>query len=68
MTPKPAAAAPRKARKVKATIHWVSAAHAVPAEVRLYDHLFTVPDPGAAEDFTTVLNPNSLEVLTSLPC
>ena len=52
-------------RKVKATIHWVSAAHAVPTEVRLYDHLFTVPDPGAAEDFTTVLNANSLEVLTS---
>jgi glutaminyl-tRNA synthetase len=53
-------------RKVKATIHWVSAVHAIPAEVRLYDHLFTVPDPGAAEDFTTVLNPNSLEVL--IPC
>jgi glutaminyl-tRNA synthetase len=52
-------------RKVKATIHWVSAAHAMPVEVRLYDHLFTVPDPGAAEDFTTVLNPNSLEVLTT---
>jgi glutaminyl-tRNA synthetase len=52
-------------RKVKATIHWVSAAHALPAEVRLYDHLFTVPDPGAAEDFTTILNSNSLEVLTS---
>ena len=52
-------------RKVKATIHWVSAAHAIPTEVRLYDHLFTVPDPSAAEDFTTVLNPNSLEVLTS---
>ena len=52
-------------RKVKATIHWVSAAQAIPAEVRLYDHLFTTPDPGAAEDFTTVLNPHSLEVLTS---
>ncbi len=52
-------------RKVKATIHWVSAIHSIPAEVRLYDHLFTVPDPGAAEDFTTVLNPHSLEVLTA---
>jgi glutaminyl-tRNA synthetase len=52
-------------RKVKATIHWVSATHSVPAEVRLYDHLFTVPDPGAVEDFTAVLNPRSLEVLTS---
>jgi glutaminyl-tRNA synthetase len=51
-------------RKVKATLHWVSAAHAVLAEVRLYDHLFTVPEPGEVEDFTTVLNPNSLEVLT----
>lgn len=51
-------------RKVKATIHWVSAAHAIPAEVRLYDHLFTTADPGAADDFTTVLNPNSLDVVT----
>jgi glutaminyl-tRNA synthetase len=52
-------------RKVKATIHWVSAAHAIPAEVRLYDQLFSVPDPGGVEDFTTILNPNSLEVLTA---
>jgi len=52
-------------RKVKATIHWVSAPHAVKAEVRLYDHLFTTPDPGAVEDFTTVLNPHSLEVVNS---
>lgn len=51
-------------RKVKATLHWVSAAHAIPAEVRLYDHLFTTPDPGAADDFTTVLNLNSLDVIT----
>jgi glutaminyl-tRNA synthetase len=36
----------------------------MPAEVRLYDHLFTTPDPGAVEDFTTVLNPSSLEVLS----
>ena len=52
-------------RKVKATLHWVSAAQAVSAEVRLYEQLFTVPDPGAVDDFTTVLNPNSLTVLTS---
>src|SRR5207237_5175595 len=38
-------------RKVKATLHWVSAAHALPAAVRLYDHLFTTPNPGEAEDF-----------------
>ena len=52
-------------RKVKGTIHWVSAAHAVDAEVRLYDRLFTVPDPGAEEDFKSTLNPHSLEVITA---
>jgi glutaminyl-tRNA synthetase len=51
-------------RKVKATIHWVSAAHAVPAEVRLYNPLFTKPDPSGGEGFAADLNPNSLEVLT----
>jgi len=51
-------------RKVKATLHWVSAAHAVDAEVRLYDRLFTVENPGAGDaDFLTQLNPASLEVL-----
>ena len=53
-------------RKVKATIHWVSAAHALEAEVRLYDKLFTKPNPNQVEegqDFTANLNPNSLEVL-----
>ena len=49
-------------RKVKATLHWVSGADAMPAEVRLYDHLFTKPDPGG-DDFLAELNPNSLEVL-----
>jgi len=49
-------------RKVKATMHWVSAADAVSAEVRLYHPLFTTPDPSAA-DFAADLNPNSLEVL-----
>ncbi|GAB4257058.1 glutamine--tRNA ligase/YqeY domain fusion protein [Deferrisoma sp.] len=52
-------------RKVKATLHWVSADHAVEAEVRLYDRLFTEPNPdGLKEDFRTYLNPHSLEVLT----
>jgi len=54
-------------RRVKATLHWVSAQHALPAEVRLYDHLFTKENPDEAEegkDFTSNLNPNSLEVLT----
>jgi glutaminyl-tRNA synthetase len=54
-------------RKVKGTIHWVSAAHARTAEVRLYDHLFAKPDPDDVEkgqDYKTNLNPNSLEVLT----
>jgi len=53
-------------RKVKATLHWVSAAHAVTTEVRLYDHLFAVADPndvGEGEDFTARLNPHSLETL-----
>jgi len=53
-------------RQVKSTIHWVSAARATPAQVRLYDHLFLKPDPGADEDggdFAASLNPKSLEVL-----
>ncbi len=53
-----------RGRKVKGTIHWVSAAHAVDAEVRLYDHLFSVPKPDETENFKSVLNPKSLEVLT----
>ncbi len=52
-----------RGRKVKGTIHWVSAAHAVDAEVRLYDHLFSVPRPDEASDFTAALNPGSLERL-----
>ena len=52
-------------RKVKGTIHWVSAAHAVDAEVRLYDRLFTVPEPDAEGDFKRHLNPHSLEVITA---
>jgi glutaminyl-tRNA synthetase len=55
-------------RKVKATLHWVSAAHAIEAEVRLYDHLFVKENPGDEEegrDFKSFLNPKSLEILTS---
>ena len=53
-------------RKVKGTIHWVSAPHAVDAEVRLYDRLFTEAEPEKdGRDFKTVLNPHSLEVLTA---
>ena len=51
-------------RKVQSTIHWVSAQHALDAEARLYDRLFNVPDPAAAEDFRACLNPESLTVLT----
>ncbi len=55
-------------RKVKGTIHWVSAQHAVPAEIRLYDHLFTKPDPDdvpEGQDYRTNLNPGSLVTLNS---
>ena len=50
-------------RKVKATIHWVSAAHAVDAEVRLYEHLFTEPDPASSDDFLKLLNPTSKQIV-----
>jgi len=53
-------------RKVKGTIHWVSVEHAVPAEVRLYDRLFLVPEPGGAENFLDDLNPNSLEIVNAV--
>ncbi|MDP2700735.1 MAG: glutamate--tRNA ligase family protein, partial [Candidatus Rokubacteria bacterium] len=52
-----------KGRRVKGTIHWVSAAHAAPAEVRLYDTLFAQAKPDDAEDFRTALNPQSLTIL-----
>jgi len=50
-------------RKVKGTLHWVSADRAVDTEVRMYDRLFSVEDPGSASDFSSVINPTSLEVL-----
>jgi glutaminyl-tRNA synthetase len=52
-------------RKVKGTIHWVSATHAIEAEVRLYDRLFTVPEPDAGGDFKSFINPDSLELVTA---
>ncbi|MDA7792754.1 glutamine--tRNA ligase [Glaciecola sp.] len=51
---------PADGRKAKGVIHWVSATHSVPAEIRLYDRLFNVPNPAAEEDYLQVLNPNSL--------
>ncbi len=59
---------PNAGRKVKGTIHWVSAEHALEVEVRLYDHLFVKPDPENVEegdDWKNALNPGSLETLTS---
>ena len=53
---------PADGRKVKGVIHWVSATHNHPAEFRLYDRLFTVPNPGAEDDIESVLNPTSLVV------
>jgi glutaminyl-tRNA synthetase len=50
-------------RRPKATLHWISAGHAAVAEVRLYDHLFVRPDPGAGGDLFADLNPNSETVL-----
>jgi glutaminyl-tRNA synthetase len=56
---------PTAGRKVKGTIHWVSAAQAIDAEVRLYDRLFSVPEPDASGDFKSFINPNSLQVVTA---
>jgi glutaminyl-tRNA synthetase len=56
---------PTAGRKVKGTIHWVSAAQAIDAEVRLYDRLFSASEPDASGDFKSFINPNSLEVVTA---
>ena len=65
--PETMGANPADGRKVRGTIHWVSAPHALPAEVRLYDRLFSVPDPEAdleeGQDFTSNLNPKSLVIV-----
>ena len=55
---------PADGRKVPGVIHWVSASQGVPAEVRLYDRLFSIENPGGEEDFVKYLNPDSLEILT----
>ena len=62
--PDAAGGQPKDGRKIKGTIHWVSAEHAKDAEVRLYDRLFKDEDAGIAEDFLSTLNPASLEILT----
>ena len=56
---------PNADKKVKGTIHWVSASKCIDAEVRLYDRLFTVAEPAAEDDFLKVVNPKSLEVVTA---
>jgi glutaminyl-tRNA synthetase len=59
------AGGPNVERKVKGTIHWVSANRCVDAEVRLHDRLFTIPEPGATDDFKQHLNPHSCDVVTA---
>ena len=62
-------APPADGRKVQGVIHWVSAEHCVPAEVRLYDRLFSIEDPGSeGDDFTKYLNPDSLDDPDDLLC
>ncbi len=56
---------PNSSKKVKGTVHWVSATQCHDVTTRLYDRLFTVEEPGAEEDFVTALNPNSLDVVTA---
>jgi glutaminyl-tRNA synthetase len=56
---------PNSSRKVKGTIHWVSASNCIDAEVRLYDRLFNVAEPAAEEDFLKAVNPKSLEIVTA---
>jgi len=56
---------PTAGRKIKGTIHWVSAAHALDAEVRLYDRLFTAAEPDAEGDFKSFVNPKSLEIVSA---
>jgi glutaminyl-tRNA synthetase len=56
---------PNVDRKVKGTVHWVSATHCIEAEDRLYDRLFTIPEPDADGEFKKHVNPHSLEVVTA---
>ncbi len=57
---------PADGRKVKGVIHWVSATKGVPAEIRLYDRLFTVPNPAAADNFAETINPDSLAIVQGM--
>lgn len=57
---------PADGRKVKGVIHWVSASQGIPAEVRLYDRLFNVPNPAAAESFLGAINPQSLSIIEAV--
>lgn len=57
---------PADGRKAKGVIHWVSAEQGIPAEIRLYDRLFTVPNPSAEEDFVAAINPDSLQVMQGI--
>ncbi|MDP2571042.1 glutamine--tRNA ligase [Vibrio penaeicida] len=57
---------PSDGRKVKGVIHWVSVDKGLPAEIRLYDRLFSVPNPGAVDDFASTINPESLTVLNGV--
>jgi len=64
--PETRSGAAQSGRKVKGTIHWVSAKHAVAAEVRLYDRLFREPNPGEVDDIMQALNPASLETVNAM--
>jgi glutaminyl-tRNA synthetase len=57
---------PADGRKVKGVIHWVSASEGIPAKVRLYDRLFTVPNPGAQEQLSSTINPASLQIVSAI--
>ena len=57
---------PADGRKAKGVIHWVSASHAVPAEIRMYDRLFSVPNPAGEDDYLAHLNPQSLTVVEGM--
>jgi glutaminyl-tRNA synthetase len=63
--PQTRSAPPADGHKVQGVIHWISARHCVPAEVRLYDRLFSIEDPGGEEDFIKYLNPDSLQILST---
>ena len=63
--PQHAGRRPQCGKKVKGTLHWVSATQCLEAEVRLYDRLFTIAEPGADENFGKFINPHSLEIVSA---